>query len=298
MIQRRTMLKSLMLAWPCVAGPLGKRSFAQGRSDEPLRRTFSFGGELREFFVRLPIDFDPDKIYWPLVVVHGGRGNGRTFWMADAVRREADELSLDAIVVAPSFSLKDRRGPAFASLGEGEFLERILGELRDEYRLRAKILLTGYSRGGQFTHRYAFQNPEQVEAVAPFSSGTWTTPDGRLLIESFGEVRDPSSFLADGTNAASIPERLRDMFEPRVARAAGLKAKSGAKDIPFLVMCGTLDPRLSVAEVFARSLEAGGYMVQTGWPRTPHGRRGEYPDEFAKYPQRAVEFFVNHVAEA
>lgn len=300
MVQRRTVLKSLILACPWIAATsTGSQLWAQAGSDGALRRTLKFREEEREYFVRLPDDFDPDKLYWPLVVVHGGRGSGRTFFMAEALRREADELGLDAIVVAPTFpSLGDHRGPAFPSLGEGEFLELILEELRSVYRMRPKMLLTGYSRGGQFSHRFAFQMPQQVEAVAPFASGTWTTPDGRLLIESFGEVTDPSSFLADGTNARAIPERLGDMFEPRFARVAGLKAKAGAKDIPFLVMCGALDPRLSIAKEFSHSLEAEGYMVQTEWPHTPHVGWDKDPDEFAKYSRRAVEFFVKHTAEA
>ena len=28
----------------------------------------------------------------------------------------------------------------------------------------------------------------RVEAVGPLASGTWTTPDGRLLVEDIGEI--------------------------------------------------------------------------------------------------------------
>lgn len=299
MIELRSLPRIFMLACLCIAVPSSAWELqAQEGPNIPIRGTVAFGGVEREYFVQRPQNFDPDKLYWLLVVVHGGGGNGRTFIIASGVPDAADELGLDAIVVAPSFSNTDFLASRFPVLGEGAFLKRVIEELRGEYRLRTKILLMGYSRGGQFTHRFALRNPDHVEACAPFASGTWTTPDGRLLIQSVGEVRDPESFLTSETNATAVPERLRDLFEPRVARVAGLHAKSGAEDIPFLVMCGTLDPRFDIAQQFARSLEAEGYMVQTEWSRTPHGCRddeecrAEFQAEFEKYSRSAVEFFL------
>ena len=61
-------------------------------------------------------------------------------------------------------------------------------------------------------------------------------------------------------------------------------------------MCGTLDPRLPIAQEFARSLETKGYHVEVEWPRTPHVCRAnacppEHEAEFQKYSRKAVEFF-------
>ena len=116
--------------------------------------------------------------------------------MATGIRRAADDLALEAIVVSPSFSNDDFNASRFPVLGEGAFLKGVLEELRREYRLRSKMLLTGYSLGGAFSHRFAFRNPELVEAAAPFAPAQWTTPDGRLLIDSLGEVESPESFLS------------------------------------------------------------------------------------------------------
>ena len=215
--------------------------------------------------------------------------------IAVAAKMMTDELGLKAIVVVPSFSNDDFLASRFPALGEGEFLDHVLDELRGEYRLRPKILLTGYSRGGQFSHRFALQNPEKVEACAPFAAGTWTTPDGRLLIDRFGEVSEPESFLSTSENATDVPERLRNLFQPRVAAVAGLAADPASKAIPFLVMNGTLDPRLPIAREFARSLAENGYSVETDWPRTPHVCDDEPACrvEFGRYAQRAVEFFLS-----
>jgi hypothetical protein len=142
-------------------------------------------------------------------------------------------------------------------------------------------------------------HPERVAAVAPLASGTWTTPDGRFLVEDIGEVRNARDFLADTTNVSRVPARLRDLFSARIAAVAEVKAVAGARDVPFLVMCGTLDPRLSIAQEFARSLQSLGYLVSVEWPRTPHGCDDmacfmEHRVEWEKYVRRTVEFFREH----
>jgi hypothetical protein len=35
-----------------------------------------------------------------------------------------------------------------------------------------------------------------VEAVAAHAAGTWTTPQGRLLVDDIGTIDDPSTYLA------------------------------------------------------------------------------------------------------
>ena len=263
---------------------------------EPLRRTVLFRGTEREYFIQLPPGFVPTKPYWALVVVHGGGEDGRVRFPNGAMGRFVAEAGLEAIVVSPSFRNDDYNASRFPSLGEGEFLDSVLAAVRREYTLRQKIFLTGYSRGGQFAHRYALAHPERIAAVAPLASGSWTTPDGRFLLEEIGEVRDARSFLADSTNASKVPDLFRDLFRPGVAAAAVTRAVDGARDVPFLVMCGTLDPRLPIAQEFARSLQTLGYQVSVDWPRTPHGCPDpscwmEHRVEFEKYLRGTVGFF-------
>lgn len=261
----------------------------------PQRRTFDYQGVQRTYFVALPIDHDPESTYWPLVVVHGGGGKADKNKYAAAMRRLADEAGLPTIVIQPQFITEDKQVSRFPSLGEDAFLLAVLEKVRAEFKLHGKILLNGYSMGGQFTHRFALAHPNVVQACAPFAAGTWTTPDGRLLIEEYGEVADPKAFLSTAENSARIPERLRDLFDPRVAGVAGLKAAEGAERVPYLVMCGTLDTRLSIAQDFATALKASGYRVETEWPRTPHSSdKGEHVAEFEKYSISAIAFFKRH----
>ncbi len=277
-------------------GPSTEQLARQGAKYLPERRTLRFGGSEREYFLGFPPDFDRTKSYWALVVVHGGGEHGRIPFPNTGMARFAAESGLDAIVISPSFSNDDYNASRFPSLGEGEFLEQVLAQLRREYALRPKILLTGYSRGGQFTHRFALAHPEQVGAAAPLAAGTWTTPDGRLLVEGMGELKNARAFLADSRNVSKLPNNLSDLVEPRVAAVAQARAAARARDVPYLVMCGTLDPRLPIAREFVRSLQSLGYRVSGEWPRTPHGCDDvacwqQHRVEFEKYLRRTVEFF-------
>ena len=270
-----------------------RRLLARGDpTAERMRRTLQFNGEQREYFVQLPRDFQEDKTYWLLVAAHGGGGNGSD----SRVGRYglwADKLGLDAVVVFPTFHQTDTVPVRFPSLGEDEFLKRVIDDLQPSYRLRKKILIAGYSRGAQFSHRFTLRNPELVYACAPHASGTWTTPDGRFLVEGFGEVKDPLKFLSS-TPAQDLRANLRIIFEPRVASVAVLPAKPGASDIPFMVMCGTLDSRLDIAKAFVTSLQAAGYSVETAWPRSPHGpSEVAHVAEWETFRRKAIEFFID-----
>lgn len=255
----------------------------------------TYNGDERAYYVLLPEPYDPDRIHWPLVVIHGGGGNARDNWKAHAIRREADKQRLDAIVIAPKLHVKDKQPSRFPSLGEGAFLKAVLDHARNEFKLRETILLNGYSMGGQFTHRFALQNPELVQACAPFAAGTWTTPQGTLLVQDYGEVRDPGTFLLDPANVHGIPERLHNLFDARTAVVAGKPAAEGASNVPFLVMCGILDPRLDIAQTFATRLAEAGFTVETGWPETPRGNPGgQYTEAFARYTGQTIDFFKRH----
>lgn len=74
---------------------------------DAVRRTIAVGGVEREYFVRLPQQFDASRTYWLLLAAHGAGGNGSNFFLAAGIRRFADERQLAAIVVSPTFSATD-----------------------------------------------------------------------------------------------------------------------------------------------------------------------------------------------
>ena len=266
----------------------------QTQLDKPIRKVIHYEGAEQKYFIRLPKGFDPNKTYWPLVAAHGGGGDGLTFWMCDRLQSIAEEQSLKAIVISPSFDKSDAPAEAHPLLGGISFLNHVLQDVHQNYNLHPRILLTGYSRGGQFAHRYALYNPDSVEACAPFCPGSWTTPDGRIIISPLGEIKDPKSFLTSPQNATNVTKSVQYIFDPRIANIVGTLAKPDAKRIPFLIMCGSLDERFESAQKFADNLKSTGYHVETEWPTTAHGGRQDEASrsEFDKYPRSAIRFFL------
>lgn len=260
---------------------------------EPLHRTLSFNGEEREYFLHIPENQDPEHTYWLLVFAHGGGGDPHRH--LGGVKYWSDKLKLDAIIVAPRFITEGRIQYWFPSLGEGAFLKAVIKDLDGQYRLHPKILLSGYSAGGQFAHRFAFQNPHLIHACAPLAAGSWTTPDGRFFIFELGEIEEPQTYLMKPPPDFKESVARKLFFQEEVTRVAGIRARPEAARIPFLVMCGKLDPRLPIVEAFSKSLIDAGFHCETGWPRTDHAPDDETQEEYQNFYRRTIEFFVSLV---
>ncbi len=183
------------------------------QSEEPIRHVFGYEGIEREYFIWLPKDYDIDQTYWALVAAHGGGSNGKTFWLASDLRRVANEIDLNVIIISPSFLKDEPNKERFPVLGEGPFLKSMIEEVKNVYKLKPKILLTGYSRGAQFAHRFALGNPDLVHACAPLAAGSWTTPCGRFFMYTIGEVKDPESYLASPKNGEDLKASQKNLFD-------------------------------------------------------------------------------------
>lgn len=296
------MFRVLLSICACLgAMPIASAAGAKdGGGGTPLRFSFTHQEVEREYFVRLPKNYDPAKRYWCLVVFHGGGGNGRSHWLVRDMYRAAMKIDLPVIVISPTGSRSDPNEQRFPSLGDGGYLRQVLTDAKGRYRLKPKILLTGYSRGAQFAHRFALQNPKLVHACAPLAAGSWTSPDGDFQMYSFPDnVMNAAEFLGNPKNAAAMPERQRELFVPEVAKVAGRRSAPGAKAIHFLVMCGLEDVRLPSSRSFANNLRTNGFKVETVWPKTSHGGRDKkkYAGEFLKYSQTTIAFFGRAIGE-
>ncbi len=249
--------------------------------DGAIRFAIQHDGREWHYDVYLPSNFDPDKTYWPLLQLYGPPG----------LDQLASERGLDAIVIRTG-GFKNN----FSGTGNGDYLKKVIREVRSKYKLRDKILITGHSAGAGVGHRFTLQNPEWVHAAAPYSSGSWTTPDGRYLMTG-----------RRGENPVELPHEEVDAYlinherenQRLGVKLAGLKAQPGAEKIPFLVMCGTLDRRWEFGKRFAQILEENGYYVETEWPETDHaiGKPPNSEEESARYNTRVIDFFVRMTAE-
>lgn len=270
---------------------------AESPNDNPIKQICQNGEQTCEYYVRLPQNYHPQQTYWGLVTAHGGGGNGKDHWLGKDMRRAADLGELPVIVISPSFPLETPNAQQFPILGGTSYLKAILQDVKQRYSLHPKILLSGSSRGGQFAHRFALGNPELVAACVPIAAGTWTTPEGRFLLYSYGEVKSPETFLTSSPDQLNLNPKQHILFTPEVAKVAGMKAAAGVKEVPFLVICGTRDPRLKMAKRFATLLKEQGFKVETLWTNTKHGGGGGLEDrsEYFKYSQTAIQFFHNFV---
>lgn len=125
-------------------------------------------------YVYLPDQLDPEKTYQLVVGVHGANGNGKgAAGMASWAQRG------DVIVIGPSFMLKPQgAGMTYYQMGNGVHAEKLIKlfkQLSEEYRLRDKMFLHGFSGGSQFVHRFTMENPKYVCGVSAHSGGSWAT---------------------------------------------------------------------------------------------------------------------------
>jgi len=125
-------------------------------------------------YVYLPDQIDPQKTYQLVVGVHGAGGQGKgAAGMASWAKRG------DVIVIGPSFILKPNApGMTYYQMGDGVHAEKLLKlfkDLGEEYRLRDKMFLHGFSGGSQFVHRFTMENHKYVCGVSAHSGGSWAT---------------------------------------------------------------------------------------------------------------------------
>lgn len=162
------MLAKRGLAAAVVVGVVASTTWVSA-ADEMARRALKSNPQ-REFYVYLPYRMNPSKSYWLMVGVHGLGGNGRG---ALGLASLAD--SLDCVVMGPTM-LQGYQVPAG---GEGKVFLEMLQQTGKEVKLRPKILLTGFSAGAQFAHRFALGWPDVVQACAAHSPGSWDSPNAR-----------------------------------------------------------------------------------------------------------------------
>lgn len=152
----------------------------------------------RDYWVYTPDEIDPDKTYTLVVGVHGYRGKGKgAGGYASWVNKR------DVIVLGCTY---DSDGYQYLQKGSDEQTLGLIKQLREDYKLKKKIFIAGFSGGSQYAHRFAMKYPELVSGCAAHSGGTWATGDyadrtkpnpkarGVLFVISCGEKDTGKSF--------------------------------------------------------------------------------------------------------
>ena len=140
-------------------------------------------GLIAKFYISRPIDPTPylhkspvthylyapenytDDREWPLFVgVHSGGESGVDCW--NLWQTYADEEGF--ILVCPS--IPGDGGGFYQDVGE-VMVNRSIENARNNYRVKKKVFLAGYSAGAYFIQGYAYHYPESVSGLAILSTG-------------------------------------------------------------------------------------------------------------------------------
>jgi predicted esterase len=160
-----------------------------------------------------------------LVTVHGMGGDGTVFCQPLINRAEQDGW----ILISPTYHYRDNFNPVTVREDDTELIPRLKVYLdnlpaKTGLPIRDKVLLYGFSRGGQIVHRFAEFYPEKTLAVAVFAAGTYTLPVSSMKMNGTQTTLDLPFGVADVQQYTSTPFNL-DAF----------------KKIPFFIGVGGAD---------------------------------------------------------
>jgi pimeloyl-ACP methyl ester carboxylesterase len=238
--------------------------------------------------LRVPSQLDPARPLPVLLALHGMGGTGPRI----ARRLEECAARHGWLLVAPSIAYRDHLDPEQIRLDGQENLPRLralLGALPDRLgvRLAEKILVYGFSRGGQMAHRLALFYPETVAGVAVVAAGSYTLPWHTSLR---GGLDQPLPFpfgVADLQRYAGRP------FDARALRGVPFWVGVGATDTAREQVPRPWDPyvgstRLERAKRFSRALQGLGAAVSLDV------FSGAGHEETGAMRSRACEFLARH----
>jgi predicted esterase len=136
-----------------------------------------------DLFVYIPTNASRQGPLQVLVAMHGMGDNGPNFCQNLLATAERNGW----IVVAPTFKYQDYKNPDLVAQDDITFLPRLLTMIdsipgRTGLATRNKVLLYGFSRGGQAVHRFATLFPERTAGVAAIAAGSYTLPLQTMLV--------------------------------------------------------------------------------------------------------------------
>ena len=226
---------------------------------------------IRDLYVHVPPGADARGPLTVLLVLHGMGGNGPD--MARDLVPEADRNGW--LLVAPTIEYRDWRDPEQVRRDGSEnlpALKALLDSLpsRTGLALEQRVLLYGFSRGGQTAHRFALVYPDSVLRVASFSCGTYTLPAERVR-SATGET--PLEFPY---GVGDLARYQGEPFDAEGVREVQFWLGVGGRDNQATEVPRQWDPylgttRVERAQAFARALDQlGANASLTVFPGAAH----------------------------
>ncbi len=224
-----------------------------------------------DFYTYLPTNAAARGPLQVLVTVHGMNGDGVVF--CNGLIKSAEQNGW--ILVSPTFHYRDNFNPDTVMQDDTELIPRLKQFLDDlpaktGLPVRERVLLYGFSRGGQIVHRFAERYPSRTLAVALFAAGTYTLP-----VSTF-DVNGTATRLDMPYGVANMQKYTGTPFDATAFRA-----------VPFFIGVGGADDhagdappawdvyngvtRLARAENFAHALQQFGVNASlTVFPGVGH----------------------------
>ncbi len=160
------------------------------------KKIIRVNGVFRTFFVDVPDNYDPNRLY-PLVFAFHGMGfNGNSFRLYCGL---SEVMGEDAIVVYPdavgdqlAWELKDSQDLLFFDA----MLDKLLNRLCIDH---TRIFATGHSKGASFCNTLGCYRGDVLRAIAPVEGRSVAFRDGDTCI---GQV---AVWMAHGKNDLIVP---------------------------------------------------------------------------------------------
>ena len=199
----------------------------------------------------------------PLPVLVAVHGTGRR------VERMRDELADFAelhgvVVLAPLFpvgiggpdDVDNYKGILFEGIRYDELLLSMLAQAAKRWRLDTdRVLLAGFSGGGQFAHRFTYLHPERVRAVSIGAPGRVTLPDDAPWPHGLGGVVEIFGSSVDLSRIETVPTQVVVGADDHASEMLAAMAQD-----PREAWAGTT--RVERAERLASGLSACGAPVE------------------------------------
>jgi predicted esterase len=184
MIRRLTLLLSVALLLLAASGgwrfgPLPGTPAAVAAASGGTPRSIN----APDAYIYIPSTADMTEPVQVLVTMHGMGDNGQNFCQRVIPIAERNGW----IIVSPTFKYHDYMNADLSLQDDLTFLPALTAILdsvpaRTGLATRHKVLLFGFSRGGQAVHRFATLYPERVAAAAVISAGSYTLPLNSMLV--------------------------------------------------------------------------------------------------------------------
>ena len=180
---------------------------------------------LADYTLHLPADAATRQPLRILVALHGMGGNGTDF--AKPLVPFAEDHGW--AVLAPTMPYRDYRDPELVRR-DGELhprLKALIDALPDRTGLTfmPKVLLYGFSRGSQESHRFSLMYPESTLGVAGMSAGSYTLPSTTFKQTSGDEALNYPFGTGD------VEKFCGRAFNPEAAQKISYWIAVGARDI-------------------------------------------------------------------